>query len=347
MPERIRHGLIVSAPDEYQCLDAVQLHRLEQSFRDWAGDTARADVRQSRRRILLIFLLIRYTGAKLSEVLALDALRDLDRERHTVLFGESRSGREVHLSEALSLEIQSALADPAFKTSLGNAFRVDPGFVRRKFYERAEALGFPKRLGGPEMIRKSRAIELLQGNMPLPAVQSMLGHSTPSLTTAHVSFSEDDIRQVTKFFMEKESFRRTSARNSFFGKITALRQGDIQTLVELTTHAGQAITTVITNDSLERLGLKKGKLITAEVKAPWVILQKQVKEPASTAENRFPGVVARVNTGRVNTEYVVRMADGTELCSVATTKGGGRLGLREGDAVWAVFNGFAAVLHVD
>jgi len=74
-------------------------------------------------------------------------------------------------------------------------------------------------LGGPEAIRKVRAIELMQGNMPLPAVQLMLGHSTSNLTSSYVSFSEEEIRQVARLFMKKESLRKTSARNSFFGKI--------------------------------------------------------------------------------------------------------------------------------
>jgi molybdate transport system regulatory protein len=66
-----------------------------------------------------------------------------------------------------------------------------------KFYERAAACGFPKELGGPDAIRKSRAVELMQNNLPLPVVQRILGHSTPNLTASFVSFSDDDIRQVT------------------------------------------------------------------------------------------------------------------------------------------------------
>lgn len=239
MPSKsANHGRIVSAPDEMHCLDTLQLSRLEQSFRQWVEDTARPDVRMSRRRILLIFLLIRYTGAKLNEVLALNPFNDIDHDRQSVLFQDAGSGtekgsREAPLSQALSCEIKSALDDPAFKDSLQDSFRVDPGFVRRKFYERAEACGFPKRLGGPEIIRKSRAVELMQGNIPLPAVQMLLGHSTPNLTSAYVSFSEEEIRQVTKHFMEKESFRKTSARNSFFGRIQSIQHGDIQARVEL------------------------------------------------------------------------------------------------------------------
>jgi len=133
----------------------------------------------------------------------------------------------------------------------------------------------------------------LEGNVELLSmVQMVLGHSTPSLTSSYVSFSEDDIQQAAKFFMEKESARKTSARNSFFGKIEKIRQGDIQTRVELLTIGGHRVTTVITNDSLLRQGLKEGKLIAAEVKAPWVMLQKKDDEPECSAENRFSGIVA-------------------------------------------------------
>lgn len=346
----LSQGRIVSMPDETQGLDTVNLNRLEQSFHEWVEDSPRTNVRLSRRRILIIFLLIRYTGAKLNEVLALNPFNDIDSDRQLVFFRSVNnsvepSSREVQISEALSREIQSALADPAFKDSLQNMFNIDPGFVRRKFYERAEACGFSKRMGGPEMIRKARAVELMQGNMPLPAVQMFLGHSTPNLTTSYVSFSDDEIREVTKFFIEKESSRKTSARNSFFGKIQKIQRGDIQTRIELTTIGGYSVTTVITNDSLERLGLKKGTLITAEVKAPWVILQKSNEEPKCTAENRFNGVIERVNKGKINTEYAVRISDGTELCSLVTTESSRKLNLKKGDGVWALFNCFSVVLH--
>jgi molybdate transport system regulatory protein len=350
MLERAFHGRIFSAPDQDKCLDSVQLNRLEASFRDWAKASARPAMRQARQRILLIFLLIRYTGAKLSEVLGLDPSRDIDFEHRSIRFGRPASDRhlrKVQISGALCEEIQATIADPAFQPARQSLLKVDPGFVRRKFYERAEACGLAKQLGAPEMLRKSRAVELMQGNMPLPAVQMLLGHSTPNLTSAYVTFSEDDIQQAAKLFLEKESARKTSARNSFFGKIQAIQKGDIQSRVELLTIGGQRITTLITNDSLLRLGLKAGKWITAEVKAPWVFLQKSDREPECSAENRFPAVVERVLGGEINTEYVVRMADGTRICSVVTSDSGRRLDLRPGDAVWVLFNCFSVVLLAD
>ena len=342
----------MAGPECSRCLDPVQLSRLEQSFRDWARDAVRSDVRLSRRRILLIFLLIRYTGARLNEVLALNPFTDIELDRQMVVYGRSETGsdrpaREVQLPEMLSQEIRVALGDAAFQEALGKLFQVDPGHVRRKFYERAAACGFPKELGGPDALRRSRAVELLQNNMPLPVVQRILGHSTPNLTAAFASFSEGEMQQVARFFLEKESGRKTSARNTFFGKITMIRQGDIQAKVEMVTLGGDRITTVITNDSLARLGLKVGTLITAEVKAPWVILQKGDGEPECTAENKFRGTIARVLQGQITTEYVVRIADGTELCSLVTSATSRSLDLQENDQVWATFNSFAVVLRLD
>ena len=352
MQKDMNQKRIVSIIEDGRCLDSVQLDQLEQSFREWAEASPRADVGLARRRILVIFLLIRYTGAKLKEVLALNPFKAIDFKRHAVNFSikgtsTKNNPRRVQISTLLSSEIQKYLADPIFKSSLQKKLNVDPGFVRRKFYERAEACGFSKNLGGPEMVRKARAVELMRGNMPLPAVQKMLGHSTLNLTGSYVSFSPDDIQQVTKLFLEREASHRTSARNSFFGKIKALQRGDIQTLVTLTTISGHSVTTVITNDSVEQLALKKGRLITAEVKAPWVILHNGKEEPKCSTENKFNGLIERINKGQVNTEYTVRITDGTALCAVVSTKGAHRLGLNIGDQVWALFNCFSVVLNVD
>lgn len=350
--ERSSHARIISMPDEACCLDTLKLNQMEQSFRTWADGSARADIRLSRKRILLIFLLIRYTGAKLNEVLALNPFYDIDFERRLVLLGktgikDSRLPREVRIPEAISEEIKTALNDSSFKKYLDNFFKIDPGHVRRKFYERALACGFPSAIGSPEIIRRSRAVELMQSNMPLPVVQRILGHSTLNVTASYVAFSDNDIQQVAKYFIEKESSRKTSARNSFFGKIQSVQKGDIQSKIEMLTISGNRVTTLITNDSLLRLGLKKGSLITAEVKAPWVILQKSDREPESTAENRFFGKIKRISRGKITTEYVVSILDGTELCSVVSTEIAREIGFQENDHVWVIFNSYSVVLHTD
>ena len=130
-------------------------------------------------------------------------------------------------------------------------------------------------------------------------VQRMLGHSTPNLAASYVEFSDEDIQQASRFFIEKELLRKTSARNIFFGKIRAIQSGDIQSKIDMITLSGASVTTVITNDSLVRLGLKIGSLINAEVKAPWVILKKGNDKPDCTAENQFQGAISKITEGKI------------------------------------------------
>ncbi len=288
----------------------------------------------------------------MNEVLALNPLQDIDPHRQVVCFGKTGSEkshkiRQVQISEALSNELRAAIGDPLLKTDSSHWFQVDPGHVRRKFYERAASCGFLPAHGAPDAIRKSRGVEMIRNNMPLPVVQRMLGHSTPNLAASYVEFSDEDIQQASRFFIEKESLRKTSARNIFFGKIRAIQPGDIQSKIDLITISGASVTTVITNDSLVRLGLKIGSLVTAEVKAPWVILKKGNGEPDCTAENRFQGIISRITEGKITTEYVVCLEDGTELCSVVTRESGERLDLQKGEHIWVLFNCFSVVLHQD
>lgn len=342
LSSRSDHGRIVT--DSGPSLDALQLHQLEQEFRTWAEQSKRADVRLSRRRILLIFLLIRHTGAKLHEVLELDPAQDIDHDRLLVTYGRNdpTQTRSVPLAEALAREIRSMLHGQDL-----DGLQIDPAFVRRKFYERAQACGFSKNLGSPEMIRRSRGAELMQSNMPLTAVQIYLGHSTPNLTSSLVSFSAEEIRTVTSAFLERESQRKTSARNSFFGKVARITRGDIQALVEVVTPEDLRVCSVITLGSLDRLGLKEGRMVTVEVKAPWVSLHRSETEPLCSAENRLPGVIVAMTRGLVNTEFRVAVGPHTELCAITTTESLRRMAVQEHDRVWAVFSSYAAIVRVD
>ena len=343
----------ITAEDESRYLDSIELARLDRAFFEWMHQAKRPDTKLSRMRIRMIFILVRYTGGKLSEVLSINPSSDIDSDHKVIVFPQSkaapdRPGREVPVPENVFAELKSMMTDRDFTVFLKKSgLSVDPGFVRRKFYERARACGIEKERASPEAIRKSRAAELMMNNLPLPAIQSLMGLSAPGGTAAHVNFSEDDIRQVIRLFMEKEAYRKTSARNAFFGKIKRITKGDIQSVVELSTMSSETVSTVITNGSLARLGLVEGKIIAAEVKAPWVILHKTAKEPACSAENRFFGTVTRIRLGEINTEYVIRISDETELCAIVNADRARILDIREQDSVWAVFNANAVVLHLD
>ena len=81
----LNHGRILSEPGSQRCLDTLQLNRIESALREWVSSGRRSDLRRSRRRVLLIFLLIRYTGARLNEVLRFKPGDDFDPSKRTVL----------------------------------------------------------------------------------------------------------------------------------------------------------------------------------------------------------------------------------------------------------------------
>ena len=337
-----------AGPGEAASLDAAALGRLGDAFKEWLGEARTAAKRGSRLRIWLVFLLLRYSGGRLGEVLNLDERTDFDPGSGTVRFGGLRTGRTVQLPGHVASEIARLLSDPALEKLQGKVFRLDQGFVRRKFYERAEACALPKEAANPSALRRSRGIELLNSGVPLPVVQHLLGHSTASLTASYLDFSEEEIRRIADHFLRREERRTSSARNSFFGKISALRQGDIQAEVEVTTISGYRVVSVVTNESIERLGLQEGNLITAEVKAPWVVLQKgDGPEPRATARNRFLGRVERINRGSITAEVILGLEDGTTLCATVTSESLRELSLQVGDKAWAIFKSFAVVLHAD
>jgi len=332
-------------------IDLVQLQALEHSFRTWAAAPAGLKRRLSRKRVLLIFLLIRYTGARLNEILSLNAVKDIDLQDRRILFrrGNMKNGgcREVQIPELLADEIKTGLGELQALNYKVKIFKIDPAHVRRKFYDCAEAAGIPREMGTPEAIRKSRAVELMQSNVPLPVVQKIMGHSTPNLAASYVKFSDEEIRKVESFHIERENQRKTSARNSFFGKVEKVHIGDVQASIEIATIDRQKIHSVITNYSTTKLGLKPGRLVAAEVKAPWVVLYKGFDEPDCSAENRFRGEVVRVLKGKINSEVVVRITDNTELCSILTEKSRRMLNIEIGETVWAVFNAATVVIHAD
>jgi molybdate transport system regulatory protein len=174
-----------------------------------------------------------------------------------------------------------------------------------------------------------------------------MGHSTPSLAASYVKFSEEDIRRVERFHLERETKRKTSARNRFYGKIEKVHVGDVQASIELVSIEGHRIISVITKHSQKQLSLKPGSLIGAEVKAPWVLLYKSTEAPECSAENKLMGSVLRISKGKINSEVVVQISDNTELCSILTEKSCKELGLKVGDTVWAVFNASSVVINVD
>ncbi|MGE4555714.1 MAG: TOBE domain-containing protein [Desulfovibrionaceae bacterium] len=336
---------IFTVPAEVRYLDTEQLADLEKELRDWAHAAKRRDVRLSRRKILLLFLLIRHTGARLGEICACNPQEDYGKDDRSLAVGQGAARRRVPLPAPLADELLQAVGDGLLDASDGSPLCVDPGHLRRKLYEQADRCGLPRDLVSPSIIRRSRGIELLRQNVPLPVVQRLLGHSTPNLAGDYLDFSDEDMDKTLRRVVDRES-SRTSARNCFFGRITNIERGDIQSAVRLLSVGGHELTAIITNGSLERLNFRVGSFATAAVKATWVTVSK-TDDLANSAVNRFPGVIERITRGRLTTEVLVHLSDGVEVCSIITEGSRSALDLAEGLNVWVTFNAFEVILNAE
>lgn len=139
---------------------------------------------------------------------------------------------------------------------------------------------------------------------------------------------------------------RTSARNQFFGKVTAIKSGPVNVEVELTLTSGDKIHSVVTQDGLHDLDLEIGSEAWALVKASWIMLALPEVADKLSARNRLVGHIERIVPGIVNAEVSVRLNGGNTVCAVITNDSVGNLGLEEGGEICALFKASSVIMGV-
>ena len=139
---------------------------------------------------------------------------------------------------------------------------------------------------------------------------------------------------------------KISARNVFAGKITALIEGKVNAEVEVTTPGGDRIIAVVTEGSVEALGLAVGKPAVAYVKAPWVMVLAGEGEVKFSARNQLAGTVESLIKGAVNSDICIKLTGGSLVHAVITNDAVQELGLKPGVAACALIKASHVVLGV-
>lgn len=139
---------------------------------------------------------------------------------------------------------------------------------------------------------------------------------------------------------------RTSARNQFHGEISWIKRGAVNSEVGLTLPGGDELSAVVTNDSLDELGLRKGAEAFALVKASWVMLAVGPEAPRLSSANVFEGRIESLREGPVSCEATVRLPGGSPLIAVVTRESEKDLELAPGARVWAVVNPTSVIVGV-
>ncbi|WP_027960380.1 TOBE domain-containing protein [Halomonas halodenitrificans] len=148
----------------------------------------------------------------------------------------------------------------------------------------------------------------------------------------------DDVAMIRRLSM------KSSARNHFSGRITALTPGAVNDEVEIEIFPGQRLVAVITRESSQTLGLEVGSEAFALIKASSVIVVTEAEGARFSARNRLAGRVERLQPGAVNSEVVLALEGGGHLAAIITHASAEGLGLAEGQPASAIFKASSVIV---
>ena len=131
---------------------------------------------------------------------------------------------------------------------------------------------------------------------------------------------------------------QTSARNQFFGTIISRNHSHVQQHVNvLLADKKTELAVALTEQSANRLGLSVGKEVLTLIKAPWVKISKS-GDISAEFDNQLTGKIDSIARGADNSEIMVTLTGGAQLCSTLDNPQVSRQQLNIGDDVTALFN---------
>jgi molybdate transport system regulatory protein len=139
---------------------------------------------------------------------------------------------------------------------------------------------------------------------------------------------------------------KISARNVLEGKVQNVTKGAVNAQITLVLVGGEQFVAIITNASVDSLGLEEGMTAFAIVKASEVIIGKGVDGSKLSARNVLDGEVSNALDGAVNSEVEIKLPGGTAIIASITKESVHALDLKQGDKVSAIVKAFNVLIGV-
>jgi len=184
-----------------QYLSEEELNNLTAVWQSYYYEAGKKAKKPNRGKYFLTYLFLRFSGARLSEVLSIDDEKDIDWRNNEVKIRtyktrRKNAGRIVPLPPAVLQELARFLMEhPGMK---GKVFKVDPRNFRRTFFELAVKAGIPEEKAHPHILRHSRAMEMIKAGMPLTIIQNILGHASLNSTAVYLKFSNVEAKMLMR-----------------------------------------------------------------------------------------------------------------------------------------------------
>ncbi len=140
---------------------------------------------------------------------------------------------------------------------------------------------------------------------------------------------------------------KISARNIFSGTVETIIKGSVNSEVVLLLNGGSRIVSIITNGSVDNLGLKEGVNAYAIIKASSIIIAQELLDAKLSARNILPGIISKLIEGPVNTEVDVEIGGGNVISAVITHGSSEKMSLKEGDHACVAFKASSVIIGIN
>lgn len=140
---------------------------------------------------------------------------------------------------------------------------------------------------------------------------------------------------------------RVSTKNILPGTVEEIVRDGTVAQVVLRLSEGLHIYSVIGDDCVDELSLKKGAEAYAMIKASSVMISNAPDRPDLSARNIIPGLIQAVSDQSVLGEVSLDIGGGLTITSTITRNSAQNLNLAKGDRVWAVIKSSSVIIGVD
>lgn len=287
----------------------------------------------SRTRIWLIFMLLRYGGMRLREIMALTP--------QECQFGAGRlqlPDRNVFLPADVALRIDKVWTHwPG--SALDQPLLCDASQLRHTLLHCGVVCGVRSMRLNASNLRRQRELELETEGLHPRLVAFFLGKSVDP-----VPYGRAVASHLIETHIKVGMKMKTSARNVFRGRIVNLNENGILVEVVIETVNGLKVTVVITKTSFQSMQLACGKEVTALVKAPWVNVVPKENRAEAPYVNCFEGKVESVQRDNMACEILVHLECGIQVCALYAGGASPSASIENGSDVVISFSPFAAIL---
>jgi len=193
LPQLIEEASRIKYFEEYE------LNNLIKEFQDYYDN---AKKRKNAGKYWITFLFLRFTGARISEVLNIDDTKDIDfrNSRVRLITLKRKRSKKVYRTVPVPIEAINELLRylAMYPDMKGKVFKLSQPNFYKKMQEIGQKAKIPKDKIYPHALRHTRAIELINAGMPLNHIQALLGHSSILNTSVYLVVTGKELETLMK-----------------------------------------------------------------------------------------------------------------------------------------------------